>query len=402
MSLDPVERSSTPFVTPASTPEAGEDSYGKQLTKGYLDLENITHLPSGDFTTCFEHLREKCAEGDFSIQLEGVKMPIEITESPILEGGAIRTQIQDPLYKEELLKHKDEKHYSIKLRDPHHTPSPEWEKAKKEWETLQVAMGKMEELKPLSKTEEELVSSLVNKHGDIADAMMMVQVEFESLNAEFEKPAISIRFSEKGDIGEIASVAVHSKELPGQKLMEGIGKLCTALGVKKMFLEDDAKIESPSGSYNLRLFRYFIGKNSWYEDSFGFRPYYHDGLHATLMPQDNASRDILKIPISQFGGLKLGKISQLLSSPDIERGKAKELISLLSTLNENKTLSEAIYEMGNKIIKDKAPLHKELNTLLVDLLESFASYRGQDTEMLELKKGSTSLLNEKFLIRNYS
>ena len=242
----------------------GDNLFNKQLEEGILNPSEFTSPLSTDFRVNFQKLLER--QGPLFLRIKGVDMSLKIEESPIYDENELRTQIHDPIFaKEELSKHKDKKHYSITMGDPYR-PMPEGLLELIEKNHVLQAIHEQGG-KATTKQEEEILKEALLQEGDLETALMMNNVNIESLKSVYDKPAISIRISEDGGIGEIASIASQSGALSGSDLMGGVDDFCKMLGVKHMYLEDDAKITKPGVEYNLRLFRLIgsLDKNSWYE-----------------------------------------------------------------------------------------------------------------------------------------
>jgi hypothetical protein len=372
----------------------------EQIESGILEPAVLVNMgTSPNFKTHFNSILAKQEEGrPIFVRMKGVNMPLELQESPISKGNEVLTQIKDPLYKEELLKNIETKHYTVKLRDPNKDYS-ELKEAEKELDELETIFEKMMEKDDLS-PEEMVVWDIAQENAGSSDMVIpMKKIIIDSLKSVIEKPVISLRISEDGGIGEVASIA-HSSSLTGSDLMKGVDDFCSVLGVKYMYLEDDAAIESPNGNYSLRLFRGYTGKNSWYEDAFKYTSYEKNHASNSLEQVHSTSQNRLGSAIRLIGNLTIKEMKEILNNRSI---KSSALIKTLvkQGIDENKTLQSTIAEMGSKIMNEKAPLHKEMSAYLKDFLEALDSYRGNDSKLQALKKDAEAILNNRFFSKSY-
>jgi hypothetical protein len=374
------------------------------------DLKDNLILNLDEFAKLSQNPEEKIAlliklsqEGDLKVIVNGIAMPLSITEQPMIVDGMVRTQIDDPQYKDELLKHAQKKHYSFKLMDPNRIFPPELEDTKKNFTRIQNIFNKQMEGGKLNKQD---LAYLQTHNIEIEDLPMQLMIEdatIQSLEENYLKPAISLRISEDGEIGEIASIASQSPQLTGKDLMGAVDKFCLCLKVKKMFLEDDAKIEAANqGSYNLRLFRYVQGKDSWYADTFQFVPYEYDRLHQALVGSQASSNKDREEAMNQLTNKTVHEVLELLIDPSFDKSKYPKLIAFLESNPDQATIRSLIQDKGNLIMKNNAPLHLELSLLLTGYLETIATYRGDEDNKLKLKEQAQLLLNTKYFLKTYN
>lgn len=376
-----------------------------QIDKGVLEPSMFANKgTSSNFKSYFSSLLKKTEEGlPVFVHIKGVLMPMEITESKIQEGNDVQTQINDPLYKEELItKHSDIKHYAIKLKDPHKDQSA-LTLAKQQKIKLEEIYNKYADGDEVSSEEESFFDQAKKDFAcDFSDVLLMKDMEIDSLKSIYEKPAISIRISEDGEIGEVASIGSQSSHITGSDLMKGVDEFCHMLGVKRMYLEDDAAIESPNGNYSLRLFRYYNDKNSWYEDSFQYKPYEKNYLDGSISESAENSQSRLGSAIHFMGKLTIKEMMKILDNPDINQRKTEGIKRSLEQEDPKTTLKEKIQDLGQQIMRDRKPLHKEMSTYLKDFLEALDSYTGSDQEFIELKKNANKILNSRFFAKSYT
>jgi len=371
------------------------------------DLKDNLILNLDEFAKLSQNPEEKIAllirlsqEGNLRVLVNGIAMPLSIAEQPIIVDGMVRTQIDDPQYKDELLKHAQKKHYSFKLMDPNRIFPPELEDTKKNFAQIQNIINKQMEGRKLNKQDLAYLETHNIEIEDLPMQLMIEEATILSLEENYLKPAISLRISKDGEIGEIASITTQSPQLTGKDLMGAVDKLCQCLKVKKMFLEDDAKIEAANqGSYNLRLFRYVQGKDSWYADTFQFVPYEYDRLHQALVGSQASST---KEAIDQLTNKTVHEVLELFTDPSFDKNKYPKLITFLESNPGQATLRSLIQEKGNLIMKNNAPLHQELSLLLTGYLETIATYRGDEDNKLKLKEQAQLLLNTKYFLKTYN
>lgn len=402
-----MEGSISPIQPPY--PPRGMDHTLRTNAKSYL-LESLRRNPVLDLDelytlgldpkTLFEILSSKEFEEGLSVKVEGVEMPLKLMIKPIQEGAVVITQINEPLYKEELLLHKDTTHYSLQLSDPNRPVPEELDLAEAHFTMLSHMNTKLNSYQPLTETDLFYLSEHKIDEADIDFELQLAQSAVEGWKEIYNKPAISLRIAEDGTIGEIASISVQSKTLPGTSLMKWVDQFCKFLNVEKMFLEDDAKIElAKVGSYSQRLYRYAIGKNSWYVDTFHFQPYLFDPLRHEIIPSDMTPKT--REASDNINFKTVGEVLDLLSDPDYNTTKYPGLIPYLHSLDSKATIQSLIESMGKEVIQQNAPVHNILSLLLTSYLETLTTYRGEDPAKIELKEQAVHILQDKFYLKCY-
>lgn len=365
-----------------------------------IHLEQLFEKPI-DPKTLFEVLTSPEFNGRVRVAIDGEEMPLTITESIIQEGPLVRTQINEPTYKEELLRHSGVKHYSLQLMDPHRPAPQGLLEAQEHLARMELINNKLGTGRSLDQADQQYLDERGIEEPEFE--FFMAQSALESFKEIYNKPALSLRLAEDGSIGEIASIGSQSKQISGTMLMKWIDQFCKSLKVERLFLEDDAKIELPDvGSYNQRLYRYATGKNSWYSDSFSFQPYQYNCYLGKVVPSDADYRPEIANATKSIYQKTVAEALLLLSDPDYHLSKYPALKPLLEGLDANATIQSIIQKMGSEVISQHVPHHKELSLLLTGYLETLASYKGEDPSKILLKEQAEELLHSKFYMKMYA
>lgn len=355
------------------------------------------------------------------------ELRLVIKPDPIVDSdGMVLSQINEPTYRESLLQNRDKAHYSFEFFDQGRLP--EIDRAMKalrdEKEALDTLGGLLENyfvdldeeafnaaLTPAQRAlfdipegeqlDESAIGKLYQSH---QEKSFMFPIEEDSIKSGFEKATIRGRFCEDGSIGELKSVNIHTEHLGGKELMDFWDSFCSYMEPSQIYLEDDAKIEGSTGSYNLRLFRLMAlnGRGSWYTDSWQYQLYKKDsGQQIETLHEGKA--ELLKeiAPIKQ---LTLNHTVELLQKPGM--GNKRETIELIQRFiskedfGGEKTLGDLVKHLGNEVMANKAPLHKDLDRLL-DIVATLAKYEGSDLELLQLKEHAEPLAEARFYRKSY-
>lgn len=291
-----------------------------------------------------------------------------IKEEPIRdESGQLLTQLSECMsYREALLKKEQMKHYSFEFYDLQKKPAP-----------YPPSTG----------------------DGEIDQAVKA------SIDVENRKAAIKGRISEDGEIGELKSLNIHSEILSGNSLMKTWDQFCQFLSPKRIYLDDQAKIEGENGSYNLRLFRYFTDPNkaSWYSDEYHYHP---------LVNGEILSKDLVREQIEIFRNEKIEDVQTFLSNfPTANEKERKNLMKLLKTLLEKHpeyrmmTFGEMVKELGARVLKGEQ-IHQDIHTLLTDYLMVIANYKPRDQEKIQEEfankaEAAKFILNQIYFCKQY-
>lgn len=345
-------------------------------------------------------------------------MKLVVKKDPILDDDEVRSQLSDPLYRRELLKRSDQDHYSFEFFDV--ARNAEREEKMAELDQEQEMIGSVTQLfaahganvaqfnqhftkeqrayygvaedKQLTRLE---ITQLDDQH---QEKLFMFPFTKASIEEEYKKATIRGRFSADGSIGELKSVNIHSPILGGAELMNVWDQFCSAMKVRMTYLEDDAKIEGETGSYNLRLFRLMaLNKTSWYQDGYEYHPYVD---HASgVLDVENAAEQSAH-NIQPFKGMKVSDAHSLLSSDGFEdAGETLAVLAKYSQGDDVPTLGELVGSLGSRVRKGEE-LHKEVD-LVLNAIKLFSSYNGSSSEIQALKTRAGSLANERFYRKDY-
>lgn len=394
----------TPRLQTSGHASEADRELQRQLRSNTLNPEELSTLgKTSDFKSSLASILAKQNDNEtLKILINGIPLELKVSESPITEEGtnSILSQIKDPVYKTELSQHNDVKHYSLKVLDPTKDRS-EFNRAEFEFKALKKINDKKLAGEKFTSNEKILWSKAVEEAWGEEDMVILLkQATVQGLADELSKPIISIRISEDGKIGEVASIS-KAQGLPGSALMKSVDQLCQVLGVDHMYLEDDAAIESPNGNYSLRLFREFTGKNSWYEDTFHYSAYEKNEMNNSLQETQEVTQARLGSQLQRVGNLALSQIKDILNDGNIKKSHTlNEFFE--AQADDNKTFSSLISELGKKIMYEQQPLHKEMSMCLTGFLEALNSYSGTDPNLVQLKNDATAILNNKFFSKSYS
>lgn len=353
------------------------------------------------------------------------EMRCVVRNDPILEGDTVLSQLKDPVYREELLKYKQTPHYAFEFFDVGREPEikakrEELAKEKNLLEEISNVMSNFylgfdpdefnrdfttEQRSYFGKPEDQILNE--NDIGElnyvIQDKQAMFPFTEDSIISELQKPTIRCRISEGGEIGELKSVNIHSTILGGKELMDCYDRFCSFMTPASMFLEDDAKIEGKTGSYNLRLFR-LIGldnKNSWYDDAFGYKQYeqVEKNIQEINDPGERAKKRVVKIK-----SLTLNNLAEDLKQEGMKKNpQLKDTLEkhIKEVSNGEITLSELVRDLGNQVSKSEKPLHKDLDLLLTGVSETYRDYQGNDPRIKGLKEDATFILGDRYMKKTY-
>lgn len=347
-------------------------------------------------------------------------LKLVVKKDPITDDkGGVLSQLVDPVYREELLKTKDQTHYNFEFFDLGRTAEIDEKRAKlndeedllnsvtnlfieysddidefnKQFTPEQRKYYNIPEDKQLEWTD---FTNLFNEH---KDRLFLFPAKKMNAEEEFKKPTIRGRFSEDGSIGELKSVNIHSSDLGGTELMNVWDQFCTTMGVGMAYLEDDAKFEGKSGSYNMRLFRLMTSsKTSWYQDGHAYHPYTKT-VDRVSDVEKAAEQAITRI--QPFKEMKLSAAHALLSSPGFE--EASETLRILEEYRDDDddlTLGQLVSSLGSRVRKGE-DLYKEID-LILETISTVSKYNGSDARMNELKDLALSITSERFYRKNYS
>ncbi len=410
------------------------------VTNGKIpfDFFEKNTIPYGDKLKILLTKAPKNAEQNPEMMITGIpdkkvqktgEMRLVIKEDAIVGGNKdkeeIYSQLSDPVYRGELLNHRNEKHYNFEFFDIERNKEIEATKADLKREKgiiddVGVILGDFlreydEEAFNKAFTEEQRAQFNIPKDKKMTDEeIFKLQEEWqneseffpykeESKLSEFDKPTLRCRIAQSGAIGELKSVNIHSEKLGGKQLMDAYEKLCVFMAPAEMYLEDDAKIEGNSGSYNLKLFR-LVGlddKSSWYHDVYGYQQYQKDSSQGILNVTNPAQ--VARDRVKDIKSLTLENLSKLLNKSGSKLSKdLTQVIEKYRVESPNKTLSEVVKGLGDRVQKNtNEPLHKDLHLLLTGVFEAFSKYEGEDQELLKLKNNAKLTLDDHFLRKSY-
>lgn len=331
------------------------------------------------------------------------------------------SQINDPLYREELLSQASQTHYTFEFFD--NARQSEIDQKREELATKKQALDDLgnllnlyaedldevnfnKEFKPTQRALFHIPQDKQLNENEIADLfgeheteLFMFPVIEESINDELAKATISARFSKDGSIGELKSVNIHSPNMGGKQLMDFWDGFCSYIKPTQVYLEDDAKIEGGTGSYNLRLFRLMSlpDKASWYTDGYQYHSY-HKGDEGLVMTSLDSKEQQINY-VQPFKTMTAERAREQLLKPGMK--PSDTAIELLDQyVNSNKMLSDIVKQLGDKV-RTGEQLHKELDTLL-GVISLFSKYEGLDEELNNLKENATVLTHSRFYRKNYS
>jgi len=143
-------------------------------------------------------LTDLVTDPPLKIKIGQTTMHLDLTNTTIGDRENIESQLKDPRYHSELLKHLNKNHYSIHLRDLNKEEPADLAEAKAELARIQQDPTAGE------------------------DDALMAWITVESLMENFNKPSISLRFAEDGSIGEVRSIESQSTLCSGSAIMKAL------------------------------------------------------------------------------------------------------------------------------------------------------------------------------------
>lgn len=335
-------------------------------------------------------------------------------ESIIDSGEEVLSQINEPVYRRDLLRHRSEKHYSFEFFDVgRDVEIDQKQKELTEEERLLIEIGEILNKYPRSMKIDAVKNALTVDHrkllglGEsqiliaadvrslrqkVRDKIEMFPIRRDSISSEFKKATIKGRFCEDGSIAELKSVNIHSEIMGGKQLMDFWDKFCEFMGAEAVYLEDDAKIEGETGSYSLRFFRLIAleDRTSWYQDSYDYVPY-ELGDAGEVVDVEDSRESILEA----FSALRNISIEKLIAHLDL----TDETVAVLEDYN-NHTYQEMVFDLGQRVRKGEH-LHKELNLVLEGILKTFSEYDGSEPEILPLKEIAEKAFGYRYFRKSY-
>lgn len=355
------------------------------------------------------------------------ELKLKITETAILDDdGMVLSQINDPVYREALLTHGNQKHYNFEFFDAGRSLeiAQTLNDLSNKKESIEAVRGHLMsyfedfdedafnqnftaeqrrffEVPPDDHLTEGEIMSVWRKYEEMA---ALFPIEEESVKSNLAKATIHGRFCEDGSIGELKSVNIHSRELGGAQLMNFWDGFCNYMEADQVYLEDDAKIEGSTGSYNLRLFRLMAltDKASWYADSYGYRPYHKDEERGIENIPD--FKRLAQRNIEPFREMTLHRAAELLQQEEIRVDPDALLLLEKYTnhpsLGPTKTLGDLVKHIGNSVRQGEA-LHKEID-LIFSMIHTFSKYEGSDGELLDLKEKAQFVVNDRFYRKSFT
>lgn len=355
------------------------------------------------------------------------ELRLVIKEDAILDSDRmVLSQISDPIYREALQSHESQKHYSFEFFDVGRKTEIEQKlrELRTEKETIKAVkqhllsfiddeneeefnrnftaeQRALYEILPDKQLDYDEIYALYQKNEDM---ISMFGTKEESVKTELAKATIRGRFCEDGSIGELKSVNIHSRQLGGSQLMSFWDNFCSYMEPAQVYLEDDAKIEGKTGSYNLRLFRLMAlpDRTSWYSDSYAYKPYQKEEGKEI---EDIADFKILvQQNIAPFREMTLYQAAELLQNEGIPVNQ--EVLSLLEKYIQEPifggeiTLGELTKRIGDRV-KTGEELHKEID-LIFSAIKAFSEYSGTEEKLLALKIKAEQLVNDRFYRKSYA
>lgn len=394
-----------------------KDLHGDDLSfqeKMGILLKKAPQGPQKEINILFTDVPDK--KGNPTGQMRMIVKPSALFDA----DKTLLSQIKDPLYREELLSHADQNHYSFEFFDV--AKQPEIDQKLKELAAQKQALDDLggvlqnfminnnvgafnKSFTPAQRAlfdiphDQQLTKSQIdNLNDEYQDKLFMFPFTEESIKSELAKATISGRFSEDGSFGELRSVNIHSPNLGGKELMDFWDRFCGHMKPSEVYLEDDAKIEGKTGSYNLRLFR-LMGlpdKGSWYTDGYQYHSYSKGSEGPVQTTLDSKEQQINCA--APFKAMTAAKAKELLEQPGMK--PSNEAIKLLDqyALSDAK-LGDIVKELGNRVRLGEQ-LHKELDTLL-GVISIFSKYEGANKELNELKGKALVLTDSRFYRKSY-
>lgn len=378
-------------------------------------LKKAPQGPQNEINILFTDVPDK--KGNPTGQMRMVVKPSALFDA----DKTLLSQIKDPLYREELLSHAHQNHYSFEFFDV--GKQPEIDQKLKELAEQKQALDDLggvlntfminkdigafnknftpaqRALFDIPQGQQLTKSQIDNLNDEYQDKLFMFPFTEESIKTELAKATISGRFSEDGSIGELRSVNIHSPNLGGKELMDFWDRFCGQMKPGQVYLEDDAKIEGKTGSYNLRLFR-LMGlpdKGSWYTDGYQYQSYSKGSEGPVKTTLDSKEQQINCA--EPFKAMTAAKAKELLEQPGMK--PSKEALNLLNQhASSNAKLGDLVKDLGNRVRLGEQ-LHKELDTLL-GVISVFSKYEGTDDELNELKAKASVLTDSRFYRKSYS
>ena len=182
-------------------------------------------------------------------------------------------------------------------------------------------------------------------------------------------------------------------------------KFCGYMEPSQVYLEDDAKIEGEKGSYNLRLFR-LMGlpdKASWYTDGYQYHSYQPQEMGVGVMT-DYDSKQRQFHAAGTFKEMTLEGAKELLQKEGMKpNGETMKFLNRYIDSEDfggGTKMGDLVKHLGDRV-RNKEPLHKELDTLL-GALGDFSKYNGQDGQLNDLKESAQVLTDSRFYRKSYS
>ncbi|MCB1073551.1 MAG: hypothetical protein KDK96_10715 [Chlamydiia bacterium] len=349
------------------------------------------------------------------------------------QGDIVSTQLADPIYKERLKEFNQVNHYALEFIDDQRlTTSPEITQAKQELEMLEglnelfneyfcsfdpddFFIGFTEAQKAFLGQEEreftgteveinELYNLIKGEYPNLSDKILDLNLKIDSLQTQIEKPTITVRLSEGGEIGELKSVNIQSPEMSGNHLMQIFDNFLGFLGAQEMYLSDEAKFEKEGvGSYNMRLFRYFTtdDKSSWYVDSYGYSPYILDPLQNKIVSISPSDGDLIRSKSKEFSEKNLIQLKDELSQEGFDGTMKTKLLQVIEEHGEGcTTVGEIVKKLGAQA-KGGSLVHQEIHALTTTYLELFRSYSGSDPAISSQKDQADTVLHAIYFRKSY-
>lgn len=348
-----------------------------------------------------------------------------IKPAVLIKDGQVQSQIVDPLYREELMRHKDQEHFSFEFFDTGRQPeiARKLQALKVEksaidavGELLTTYFNEMDEeafnrdFTPAQRAIFNIPAEKIFGEADIGtfyddkyqDALKMFPVKEDGIKMELEKGTIIGRFAKDGSIGELKSVSSHSDQIGGKELMDFWDRFCTYMEPSQVYLEDDAKIEGKNGSYNLKLFR-LMGlpdRTSWYTDSYKYQSY----QKGTENLETYDSKPQLIQSITPFKEMTLNRAVELLGQEGMNpTNEATILLRSFISKEEfggTKNLGDLVKHLGDGVRRGEN-LHKDIDNVF-KVLSDFSTYNGTNKELLDLREKALHVLGSRFYRKSYS
>lgn len=349
------------------------------------------------------------------------------------QGEVISTQLADPVYKGRLKEFSQVNHYLLEFVDDQRpTTSPEITESKQELEILEdlnelfndyfMDFDESEFFKDLSETQKaflgqegrefegtdaeinELYNVIKGEYPNLNDKILDLRVSIQSLEAQLEKPTITARLSEGGEIGELKSVNIQSNEMSGNHLMQIFDNFSSFLGAQEMYLSDEAKFEKEGvGSYNMRLFRYFTtnDKSSWYVDSYGYSPYVLDPFQNKILSISPSDGDPIRSKSKMFSEKSLLQLKGELNLKGFDGTMKRKLLGVIEEHGKGcETVGDVVKKLGAQA-KDGSPVHQEIHALTTIYLELFRSYSGNNPAISSQKDQADAVLHAIYFRKSY-